>query len=151
MIIMMISMQYPRGAVPYPASEGGQAPPSKYLDEVRFPPKVSQHTDWCVGLWPICLISPIERYDPPSPLYLPLHSFPQCCSTTPQGAHFTGGTCRIFLIFCISQLFGHNWKLQLLCHHHCLGWSGSKRGAAKCGRSAIFSSSGREEQGTICQ
>ena len=33
-------MQYPRGPVPYPASEGGQGPSSKYLDEVRFPPEV---------------------------------------------------------------------------------------------------------------
>ena len=37
--------QYPRGPVPYPASEGGQGPSSKYLDEVRFPPKVRQHAD----------------------------------------------------------------------------------------------------------
>ena len=35
-----IAMQYPRGPVPYPASEGGQGPSSKYLDEVRFPPEV---------------------------------------------------------------------------------------------------------------
>ena len=34
-----IVMQYPRGPVPYPASEGGQGPSSKYLDEVRFPPE----------------------------------------------------------------------------------------------------------------
>ena len=45
-IMITITVQYPRGPVPYPASEGGQGPSSKYLDEVRFPPKVRQlHAD----------------------------------------------------------------------------------------------------------
>ena len=41
-----ICSQYPRGGVPYAASEGGQGPSSKYLDEVRFPPKVTCCKDY---------------------------------------------------------------------------------------------------------